>query len=164
MEIDVLRISNVDIDKEALHDSAKSLVWVCEFQKTTDLLHDLDILPKLGNCVSSIRWILYSALSEKFILPYSWIGNMPKLMIDNNKANFVRTSTPQAWDLLFLQNKKYENWWRPISHVVLFMWQDEVFHCHRIKQSIIENFDSATSNCNALDAIQQYQAEDDRTL
>lgn len=86
------------------------------------------------NCVTALRKVLYDTLN--ILLPPCYIWNLPKLLIEHYNYNEVTTNKIQNWDVIFLSKPPKER----ISHVVLWLDQEQIFHSCRSRNTVIELF------------------------
>ncbi|MCX6825290.1 MAG: NlpC/P60 family protein [candidate division SR1 bacterium] len=91
--------------------------------------------PLQMNCVIALRKVLYDTLDIR--LPPCYVWNLPNLLVHSYKYNKITTDNIQNGDILLLRKLSKDR----ISHVVLGLDQNEVFHSCRSKNTVIELFD-----------------------
>jgi len=167
MTFSVIRHQDATQYQDSIVSQAQKLVWNCKFKKYVDLDADLLEQPKLANCVSSVRRVLYNSLWDDswFLLPFSWIGGLPQKALQyNTDVHLFSTEKPEIWDIIFFQNKKYADTDRLITHMWMFISHNQVFHCRRIKNAIIEDVDEILDFYSTVGSETLVKSADERSL
>ena len=86
------------------------------------------------HCISALRKILYDTLN--IYLQPCYIRDLPKTLKEEHNYNEILVNKIQNWDIVFLRKPPKER----ISHVVLWLDQEQIFHSCRSRNTVIELF------------------------
>ncbi len=112
-----------------------------ELQEKTAYLRTApkELAPEQTDCLTSIHYIFKKALAADF--PVTFIGDMPRTLSSLAGWEFTVLKSKEeirAGDLYFVGKVEKT---RLISHVALFLSQDELFHCTQDhSRAIVEDF------------------------
>lgn len=117
-------------------DVCKKFVGI-PFDITTKLYSKEQLCWKIEHfhCVAAVRKVLYDTLNIHIPLCYVW--NMPKILTDYFGYEKICTDSICNWDIIFLRKFSRDS----ISHVVLWLDQNQIFHSCRSRNTVIELFD-----------------------
>lgn len=88
------------------------------------------------HCVSAVRKVLYDSLDIQ--LPPCYIWDLPILLENSYGYKPLGVDTIQNWDIVFLRKLSRNS----LSHIVLWLEQQYVFHACRSRNTLIELFHS----------------------
>jgi cell wall-associated NlpC family hydrolase len=82
--------------------------------------------PKKTDCITAVRWIL--RLSSDFLLPTAYIGDLPKILIDEYNCTIHSLQLAQAGDLIFFEkySKRHQSYM--VTHIGCMISADEFIH------------------------------------
>ncbi len=82
--------------------------------------------PKTVDCLTSIWYIFKRA---KIDVPLTYIGDMPRALLSSNrfKALQIDIENARCGDVLFVKGRRNQK--RLITHVALFLSNNQIFHC-----------------------------------
>jgi cell wall-associated NlpC family hydrolase len=82
--------------------------------------------PYITDCITAVRWILHVA--SDFVLPTAYIGDLPKILIDEYDCTIYSLQLAQAGDLIFFEkySKRHQSYM--VTHIGCMISADEFIH------------------------------------
>jgi cell wall-associated NlpC family hydrolase len=132
----VIRPQYSHLDTERLMASVEKMIFT-EY-KIGAQNHDA---PSMTDCITVIRWIL--RLSSDFLLPTAYIGDLPKILVDEFDCSIHSLQLAQIGDLVFFEkfSKRHKSYM--VTHIGCMITSEEFIHSSLQYHGKISRIDDA---------------------